>query len=229
MSERAILIVEDEEPIRRGLREAFRSEGYRVLEAADGLTALAIGLREDPDLVILDVMLPGIDGFEVLRRWRADGVDTPVIVLTARGLEPDRVEGLRLGADDYVVKPFGIDELLARVAARLRVWDRERGLLDRTAIALEGCVVDLRARCVRRGRETVNLTPREVDLLAHFADHEGEALTRAALLAAVWGDGEVVSRVVDTAILGLRKKIENDPAEPRHVISVRGVGYRFQR
>jgi DNA-binding response OmpR family regulator len=208
MSERTILIVEDEESIRRGLRDTFRSEGYHVLEAADGLTALALGLREDPELVILDVMLPGMNGFEVLRRWRADGLDTPVILLTARGLEQDRVEGLRLGADDYVVKPCGIDELLARVETRLRTWDRERGLLDRTTIPLDGCVVDL---------------------VAYFLDHEGEAVTRAAILDAVWGDEEVVSRVVDTAILGLRKKIEADASAPRHVISVRAVGYRFQR
>jgi two-component system alkaline phosphatase synthesis response regulator PhoP len=187
MSERTILVVEDDAAIRRGVRDALESEGYRVLEAPDGLTGLETGLREDPDLVILDLMMPGLDGLEVLRRWRADGLDTPVVVLTAKGLEEDRVAGLRLGADDYVVKPFGLAELLARVESRLRVWDRERGLGERTTLRLGEATVDFRARTVRRGEEEVHLTPKELDLLRFFAAREGEALGRAAILDAVWG------------------------------------------
>jgi two-component system, OmpR family, alkaline phosphatase synthesis response regulator PhoP len=230
MSERRILIVEDEAAIRRGVADALRSEGYAVLEAPDGLTGLAMGLREDPDLVILDLMMPGLDGFEVLRRWRDDGLDTPVIVLTARGLEEDRVKGLRLGADDYVVKPFGLDELLARVASRLRAWDRERGLTGRTTVRVGEATVDFRARTIRRGDETVNLTPKEQDLLRFFTSREGEALSRVSILDAVWGeDPETVSRVVDMTVLGLRRKLEADPASPRHVVTVPRIGYRFQR
>ena len=123
-----ILVVEDDEGIREGLRDALESEGYVVLAAADGDEGLRLGLRDDPDLILLDLMLPGLDGFEVLERLRRDHVATPVLVVTARGLEDDRVRGLDLGADDYVVKPFALDELLARVRARLRAWDRERGL-----------------------------------------------------------------------------------------------------
>ena len=230
MGDRRILIVEDEAAIRRGVADALRSEGYDVLEAPDGLTGLAMGLREDPDLVILDLMMPGLDGFEVLRRWRDDGLDTPVIVLTARGLEEDRVKGLRLGADDYVIKPFGLDELLARVASRLRAWDRERGLTGRTTVRVGEATVDFSARAVRRGDETVNLTPKELDLLRFFTTREGEALSRAAILDAVWSDApETVSRVVDMTVLGLRRKLEADPSQPRHVVTVPRIGYRFQR
>jgi two-component system alkaline phosphatase synthesis response regulator PhoP len=230
MDERTILLVEDDATIRRGLRDALESEGHRVLEAADGLTALGLGLREDPDLVILDLMLPGLDGLEVLRRWRADGLETPVIVLTARGLEEDRVKGLRLGADDYVVKPFGLSELLARVASRLRTWDRERGLVGRARLRLGDATVDFRARTVRRGGEAVHLTPKEHALLRFLVSREGEALSRPAILAAVWGEEpETTSRVIDMTVLGLRRKIEADPSAPKHVITVPRVGYRFER
>jgi DNA-binding response OmpR family regulator len=230
MGDRRILIVEDEASIRRGVAAALRSEGYDVLEAPDGLTGLGMGLREDPDLVILDLMMPGMDGFEVLRRWRDDGLDTPVIVLTARGLEEDRVRGLRLGADDYVVKPFGLEELLARVESRLRAWDRERGLTGRSTVRVGEATVDFRARTVRRGGETVNLTPKEMDLLRFLVEREGEALSRSAILDAVWGDApDTVSRVIDMTVMGLRRKLEPDPANPSHVITVPRVGYRFQR
>jgi DNA-binding response OmpR family regulator len=225
LSDRTILLVEDDEAIRRGVKDALVSEGYRVIEAPDGLTGLDLGLRMDPDLVILDLMLPGLEGLEVLRRWRDDGLETPVIVLTARGLEEDRVRGLRLGADDYVVKPFGLDELLARVASRLRAWDRERGLAGRTTVRVGDATVDFRARTVRRGDETTNLTPKEHALLRFLVSREGEALSRAAILDAVWADDpETVSRVVDMTVLGLRRKLD-----PRHIVTVPRVGYRFER
>jgi len=230
MTDRTILLVEDDAAIRRGVGDALRSEGYAVLEAADGLTGLSMGLCEDPDLAILDLMMPGMDGFEVLRRWRADGLETPVIVLTARGLEDDRVKGLQLGADDYVVKPFGLAELLARVESRLRAWDRERGLTGRSTIRVGGATVDFRARTIRRDDTTVNLTPKEQDLLRFFTGREGEALSRAAILDAVWSeDPETVSRVVDMTVMGLRRKLEADPSDPKHVVTVSRVGYRFER
>jgi DNA-binding response OmpR family regulator len=226
---RRILVVEDEESIREALRDALVSEGYEVLVAADGTKGLDLGLTQDPDLVVLDLMLPGMDGFEVLRRLRADNVETPVLVLTARGLESDRVRGLDLGADDYVVKPFALNELLARIRARLRAWDRERGLGDGHVLRFGGVTVDFDARSAVRDGEDLHLSPKEFELLRFLADREGRAQSRAQLLAGVWADEEVVSRVVDTAILGLRKKVETDPANPRHVVSVRGLGYRFER
>jgi two-component system alkaline phosphatase synthesis response regulator PhoP len=226
---KTVLVVEDEESIREALAAALRSEGYVVLVAGDGPTGLALGLREDPDLVVLDLMLPGMDGFEVLRRLRADDVETPVLVLTARGLEQDRVRGLDLGADDYVVKPFALGELLARVRARLRAWDRERGHADGRVLRFGGVTVDFDARSAVRDGEDLRLSPKEFELLRFLAAREGRAVSRAQLLAGVWADEEVVSRVVDTAILGLRKKVETDPASPRHVVSVRGLGYRFER
>jgi DNA-binding response OmpR family regulator len=229
MAERRILVVEDDASIRQGLLDALRSEGYAVLPAADGSAGLDLGLREDPDLIILDLMLPGMDGFEVLRRLREDGVETPVLVLTARGLEADRVRGLDLGADDYVVKPFGLGELLARVRSRLRAWDRERGLDRGEVLRFGGVTVDFRALSAIRDGEPLHLTPQEFALLEHLARREGEAVSRRDLRGAVWGEEEIVSRVVDTAILGLRKKVEPDPSRPRHVLTVRGVGYRFQR
>ena len=227
MAERTILVIEDDPSIRMGVRDALSTEGYRVLEAPDGDTGLRMGLTEDPDLVVLDLMLPGLDGFEVLSRLRDDGVETPVLVLTARGLEDDRVRGLDLGADDYMVKPFGLAEFLARVRSRLRAWDRERGLDAGTLLRFGGMTVDFAARSGERDGEPVPLTPQELDLLRYLVDQGGRAVSRAELLDAVWGEEEAVSRVVDTAVLGLRKKVEPDPANPRHVVSVRGVGYRF--
>jgi DNA-binding response OmpR family regulator len=226
---RRVLVVEDEESIREALCDALRSEGYETLSAADGPRGLELGLTQDPDLVVLDLMLPGMDGFEVLRRLREDAVETPVLVLTARGLEADRVRGLDLGADDYVLKPFGLDELLARIRARLRAWDRERGLAAGTVLRFGGVAVDFDARSAVRDGEALHLTPVEFDLLRFLAEREGRVVTRAELLRGLWADEEVVSRVVDTAVLGLRKKIERDPAAPRHVVSVRGLGYRFER
>jgi DNA-binding response OmpR family regulator len=229
MSERRILVVEDDEAIREGLADALRSEGYEVLAAATGHDGLHLGLTEDPDLVVLDINLPGLDGFEVLKRLRGDALETPVLLLTARGLERDRVRGLDLGADDYVVKPFGLAELLARIRSRLRAWDRERGFEDGTMLRFGGMTVDFSARTAVRDGEDVGLTPKEFELLEFLALNEGTALRRARLLAQVWRDEDVVSRVVDMAVLGLRKKVEPDPANPRHIVSVRGVGYRFSR
>ncbi len=244
-----ILIVEDEPALREGLRDALESEGYEVLDAPDGVKGLHLGLTTDPDLIILDLMLPGLDGFGVLRRLRADAVETPVLILTARGLETDKVKGLELGADDYLVKPFGLAELLARVASRLRAWDRERGRAPRERLRLGPVTVDFAARTVRRTMkeqtgparaeapqerrrdgDVCGLTQQEVALLRFLLAHEGRAVSRADLLAGVWSNGEApASRVIDNAVFNLRRKIESDPAAPRHLVSVRGVGYRFSR
>jgi DNA-binding response OmpR family regulator len=229
MTERRILVVEDDETIRLGLRDALESEGYEVLLAEDGLTGLHLGLREDPDLIVLDLMLPGLDGFEVLRRLRADGLETPVLVLTARGLETDRVRGLDLGADDYVVKPFGLSEFLARVRTRLRAWDRERGVGEGVVLRFAGVTVDFAARTALKDGEDLGLTPQELALLECLAAREGKAVSRSEILDVVWSEEEVQSRVIDTCMLGLRKKVEPDPANPTHLRSVRGVGYRFSR
>jgi DNA-binding response OmpR family regulator len=229
VSERKILVVEDDAAIREGLADALRTEGYRVVTARNGHDGLHLGLTEDPDLIVLDIMLPGLDGFEILERLRSDQLETPVLMLTARGLERDRVRGLDLGADDYVVKPFGLAELLARVRSRLRAWDRERGFEDGTVLRFGGLTVDFAARKIVRDGEEVHLSPREFDLLEFLARNEGKAVRRTDLLDAVWAGEDVVSRVIDTAILGLRKKVERDPANPRHIAAVRGVGYRFSR
>jgi DNA-binding response OmpR family regulator len=223
---RKILVVEDDATIRGGLRDALRSEGYEVLEAADGRKGLDAGLRDDPDLIILDLMLPGMDGYEVLERLRKDAVETPVLVLTAKGLEEDRVKGFALGADDYVVKPFSLAELLARVASRLRAWDRERGLSGRQMLRMGGVVVDFAARTARKDGEEIGLTPTEIDLLLFLAERRGRAVSRAEILRVVWKD-DVTDRVIDMAVLNLRKKLEEDPAKPVHLVSVRGFGYRL--
>jgi len=175
-----ILVVEDEPALRDGLRDALESEGYAVLTAPDGVKGLHLGLTADPDLVVLDLMLPGMDGFEVLRRLRADAVETPVLVLTARGLEEDKVRGLRIGADDYLVKPFGLPELLARVASRLRAWDRERGRSGRERLRLGPVTVDFASRTVARDGDAFGLTPQECALLRFFLVHEGRRLARGA-------------------------------------------------
>jgi len=227
MTARTILVVEDDDAIRMGLTDALEMEGYRVVAAADGEAGLEMGLTEDPDMIVLDVMMPRMDGFEVLRRLRADRLDTPVLMLTARGLERDRVEGLDLGADDYMVKPFSLSELLARIRSRLRAWDRERGIDDDRALRFGNVIVDFAARSAERAGEPVALTPKEFELLAFFGSHPGRALSRVDLLRGVWSEDDVVSRVIDTAMLGLRKKLEADQSNPRHFVSVRGVGYRF--
>ena len=229
MPRHRILVVEDDAGIREGLQDALEIEGYEVLTAADGQVGLERGLREDPDLILLDLMLPKLDGFEVLERLRRDHVETPILVLTARGLEEDRVRGLDLGADDYVLKPFGLPELLARIRSRLRTWDRERGHDEGRVLRFGDVSVDFEAHRAEKGGEVLVLTPKELALLRYLADREGQAVTRGDLLATVWAEEDVASRVIDTAVLGLRKKVERDPATPRHVISVRGVGYRFER
>jgi two-component system alkaline phosphatase synthesis response regulator PhoP len=219
-----ILIVEDDASIAAGLRLNLRHEGFDVVVKQEGEAGLREALDAAYDLVLLDVMLPVMNGFEVLRELRRRGSTAGVIMLTAKGLEEDKVLGLDLGADDYVQKPFGLHELIARIHAVLR-----RRQAQTPANTIFGDVtVDRRARTVTRAGEPVVLSPREMALLLFFLDHPGRALSRDALLEGAWGlDYEGTERTIDNFVVSLRKKLEKDPEDPRHFVTVRGVGYRF--
>jgi DNA-binding response OmpR family regulator len=229
MSERAqrILVVEDDLAILTGLSMNLRIEGYEVLQAQDGRTGLAKALDEAPDLVVLDIMLPELNGYELLKELRRRGRDTPVVMLSAKGMELDKILGLNLGADDYVAKPFGLQELLARIKAVLRRRYPPTGTPPMTFGDVE---VDLTARTVARARKPVELTAQEFKLLAHFLAQPGRIFTREELLSGAWGfDYEGSARTVDNFVRQLRLKFEPDPEEPRHFLTVRGLGYRFDR
>jgi two-component system, OmpR family, alkaline phosphatase synthesis response regulator PhoP len=221
-----VLIVEDNADLALGLRNNLEIEGYEVDVAADGPEGLRRARELAPDLVILDIMLPGIDGFRVLRTLREEKHEMPVLVLTARGEESDKVRGLKLGSDDYMTKPFGLLELLARVEALLR-----RGGGNARAIERFGDVeIDRSTRTVSRGGELVELAPKEYELLVALLDRNGAVVSRIDLMRQVWGYADsVITRTIDTHIAVLRRKLELDPAKPRHVITVRKVGYRLKR
>jgi two-component system response regulator MprA len=220
-----ILVVDDDEPIAASLRRALEYEGYRVSVAVDGPSALALSARTPPDLVVLDVMLPGLDGVAVCRRMRADAVDAMILMLTARDATPDRVTGLDAGADDYLVKPFAYEELLARVRALLR---RREPVPDQR-FAFADLTLDPVSHQVRRGDRDVVLTAQEFALLQHFLKHPRQVLRRAQLLEAVWGmDFPTASNVVDVYVGYLRAKLEA-AGEPRLLHTVRGVGYVLRR
>ena len=223
-----VLIVEDNHDLAFGLRNNLEIEGYAVDVAADGASGLACARTTHPDLVVLDLMLPGIDGYRVLRQLRDDGLSMPVLILTAKGEEADKVLGFRLGADDYVTKPFGVLELLARVQALLR---RSRPAAPPVAtIERFGDVeVDGSTRTVRRAGESVAVTPMEFDLLVALLRRRGAVASRVELLSEVWGHSSaVLTRTVDTHIGELRRKLENDPSVPTHILTVRKTGYRLQ-
>ena len=219
-----ILIAEDDRNIRAGLADTLELEGYEPVEAADGNAALAVYRECKPDLLLLDIMMPGLSGYEVCRRIREHDSFVPIIMLTAKSEEIDKVLGLELGADDYVTKPFGVRELLARIAARLRRRDRERGEPDESAEFSFGpwTVEPTRLRASRHG-ESVELTPREIALLRLFAAHPGEALERDRILREVWEANFQCSRTLDQHLVSLRRKVE----PPRLIETVYGVGYRF--
>jgi len=213
-------VVDDDDRLAASLRRALIYEGHTVDIAGDGPNALAAARDRPPDLVVLDVMLPGMDGVEVCRRLR-NGSDLPILMLTARDAVSDRVAGLDAGADDYVVKPFAYDELLARVRALLR--RREAG--GRGILRCADLVMDVSRHEVRRGDKTIELTALQFDLLEHFLRHQDQVLDRDRLLAAVWGiDSDAVSNVVDVTVAGLRARIASDDS-PRLLHTVRGVGY----
>jgi two-component system alkaline phosphatase synthesis response regulator PhoP len=219
-----ILVVEDEPSLAVCLENDLKLEGYEVEAVRDGETAAEKGLQPEFDLILLDVILPRKDGFEVCRELRRAGVRTPIILLTARTQEAEKVLGLELGADDYVTKPFSPRELRARIKAALR---RATGAVPET-FRFGDVEVDFQKCQLRRRGKVVEVTALELKLLEAFVRARGRALTRNQLLDEVWGPGTFISdRVVDNHITRLRKKIEAKPAEPRYLVSVRGIGYRF--
>jgi len=221
-----LLVIEDELPMRTALVEMLRAEDYRVTSAADGIAGLELACTEAFDLVLLDVMMPGLDGFAVCKEMRRRGRDVPVLMLTAKGRVDDRVEGLDCGADDYLVKPFSLRELLARVRALTRRKQRD-AVIDNEWI-LGSVVVDFANRTLRRGAQTFDLSEKELGMLRLLAAHRGETVRRETFLDVVWGYHSFpTARTVDNFISSLRAKIEEDPAQPQHLITVRGVGYRL--
>jgi two-component system alkaline phosphatase synthesis response regulator PhoP len=221
-----ILIVEDEPAMVQGLRDNFEYEGYEVLSASDGAEGLDLALREDPDLLVLDVMMPKMSGLDVCKQLKAKKPAIPIIMLTARGQEIDKVVGLELGADDYVTKPFSIRELMARVKAVLRrvAPQTQTGEVYR----FSDVEVNVRSNEVLRSGSPVELSSKEFALLAYFVAHPAETLTRDRLLDAVWGyENYPNTRTVDAHIVHLRQKLEPNPEEPRFILTVHGSGYKF--
>ena len=222
-----ILIIEDEEDLVKGLKLNLAGEGYDVAWAYDGQEGIRKALEERPDLIILDIMLPKMDGLEVCREIRQKNMNIPIIMLTAKGEEIDKVVGLEVGADDYITKPFSIRELLARLKAHLRREKREVKKIPET-YSFGDVEVDFSHFKVRRKDKEVDLTSLEVEILKYFIAHRGEVVTREALLDKIWGyERFPTTRTIDNHILKLRKKIEEDPAHPKYIFSVYGAGYRF--
>ena len=226
MSKEKILVVEDEEAILMLLEDDLCMEGYEVATARDGERGLSMAKEGAYDLVILDVMLPKKDGFEICRELRGSGAGVPIIMLTAKSQEIDKVLGLELGADDYVTKPFSPRELIARVRAILR---RGKALPQRIERYQFGdVVIDFKKFATTRNGEAVDLTAREYALMRFLIEHRDGAMSRSEILEEVWGgEVEVFPRTVDTHVANLRKKLEDDPSDPRHIVGVRSVGYRF--
>src|SRR4051794_10554153 len=221
-----ILIIEDDAALLRGLKDNFEAQNYVVRPARDGNVGFTSALADSPDLVILDVMLPKMNGFEICRAIRAKGLEMPIIMLTAKGQEEDIVRGLELGADDYITKPFSIRELMARVQAFLR---RHRGG-ESTVYEFGDCSLDTVSHRLRKGGVEVALTTKEFRLLEYFLQRTGRALTRDSIMNAVWGNAVMVtSRSVDRCVTTLRSKIEPDPHRPTFIHMIRDIGYRFER
>lgn len=228
MSE-TILVVEDDGSILRGLQLNLAAEGYRVRCAADGESGLRLARAEPPDLLVVDLMLPRLGGLDLIREVRREDSEVPILVLSAKGHESDKVAALKLGADDYVVKPFGLQELLARIAAALR-RGRARGETGpgRAMRRFGSAEMDLRARRLTVSGREVSLTAREFDLLAFLVTHPGRVHSREQLLSAVWGPRELGTvRTVDNFVARLRSRLGEPAERPRHLETVRGAGYRF--
>ena len=221
-----ILIVEDEAQMRRGLKDNLEFEGYEVDTAEDGEVCLILAEKKQYDLILLDVMLPKLSGFDVCKRLRSKGFNRPIIMLTAKGEEIDKVLGLELGADDYITKPFSLRELLARVKAVLRREDRGKN----TSITVTIGKVDVnfsKFEAFENGKP-VTLSHREFEVLKFLWEHENQVVSREDLMNEVWGLGDVTtSRTVDNFILKLRQTIENDPSHPKHILTVHGIGYKY--
>jgi DNA-binding response OmpR family regulator len=222
-----VLVVEDEPTLAEGLAEALRFQGYECDVAVDGAAGLAAARRGTYDVMLLDIMMPELSGFEVIEALRAEGSKLPTIMLTAKGAEDDKVRGLELGADDYVTKPFAIRELVARVGAQVRRTRMDRG--DGETFVVDDVTFDLGRLLAMRGEEEIPLTPREGEILAYLRGREGNVVTRDEFLLEVWQypTANVETRTVDNTLAALRKKIERNPAEPRIIKTVRGKGYRW--
>jgi two-component system alkaline phosphatase synthesis response regulator PhoP len=221
-----LLLVEDEPGLVLTLTDRLTREGYHVEATADGASALERGATEAFDLVLLDVMLPSLNGFDVLREWRRRSIDVPVIMLTARGQVVDKVVGLKLGADDYVTKPFEMVELLARIEAKLRRTTTRSTSSD--GYQFGDIHVDVRKAEVMKGGTPLDLSAREFQLLRYFVEHRGATLTREELLNEVWGYNAMPStRTVDVHVAWLRQKIEPNPRHPQYILTVHGMGYKF--
>ena len=221
-----VLLVEDEPDMLLGLKDNFEFEGYEVVTATDGAVALERARAHKPDLVILDIMLPKLSGLEVCKMLRGEGFDKPIIMLTARGQEIDKVVGLELGADDYVTKPFSIRELLARVRAILRRTDGTKKRLQKYRFS--DVELDFEAYRAKKGGAPLELSPREFELLRYLIERKGETVSRDKLLEDVWGyESYPSTRTVDTHIAKLRAKIGDSGSDPRYILTIHGVGYKF--
>lgn len=234
MAGNRILIVEDDRTLLEGLRYSLSREGYKISTAVDGVQALEVARAEKPDLIILDIMLPELDGLEVCRILRREGMSIPILMLTAKAEEIDRVVGLELGADDYITKPFNLRELLARIRASLRrveMMQQEVSKGEQPSLRLRfgDLEIDLSRHQVALGGSILSLSPKEFELLSHLARNPGRVISRNTLLEKIWGyEYEGDTRTVDVHVRWLRQKIESDPARPHRIITVRGVGYRFE-
>lgn len=223
---KSILVIEDDAAIRAGVEESLRLEHYNVMSASDGERGYQMARQEKVDLILLDLMLPGRNGEDVCRSLRSDGIGTPIIMLTCKGEEVDKVVGLEIGADDYITKPFSVRELLARIRAVMR-----RGTIPTREI--EECSfgdihLDFRKQEGMKGSQALKLSAMEFKVLRYFIAHEGEVVTRDMLLDEVWGyDAFPTTRTVDNYILSLRKKIEEDPSQPHHLLTMHKAGYKF--
>lgn len=221
-----VLIIEDEPNMVLGLKDSCEYEGYQVAVARDGKEGLEKVSTEKPDIILLDVMLPVMSGIDVCRNLRARGIETPILMLTARSEETDKVVGLEVGADDYVTKPFSIKELLARVRAHLRRAARQVTQIE--SFTFGDVELNFKKYAARKGGQVLDLSPREFEILRYLIRHRGDIVTRDQLLDEVWGyDSTPVTRTVDNHIAKLRQKIEPDPSTPQHIITVHRIGYRF--
>ena len=221
-----VLIIEDEPNMVLGLKDSCEYEGYEVSVARDGKEGLEKAATEKPDIILLDLMLPLMSGIDVCRTLRTRGIDTPILMLTARNQEIDKVVGLEVGADDYVTKPFSIMELLARIRAHLRRAAKQ--VADIESFVFGDVELDFKKYVARKGGQVLDLSPREFEILRYLIRRRGEIVTRDELLDEVWGyDSNPVTRTVDNHIARLRQKIEPDPSAPQHIITAHRLGYRF--
>ncbi len=223
---KTILIIEDDISILRGLKDNLEYEGYAVVSETNGKKGLQLALEKNPDLLLLDIMLPGLNGYEICKKVKKEKPQLPIIMITARGSEMDKVSGLDIGADDYVTKPFSIPELMARIRAFLRRFNLTKKILDQYEFS--NIKINFKKFQAFVGNKEIKLSSKEFQIMKYMIQHEGEAVHRHDLLNEVWGyEAMPTTRTVDNFILDLRKKLETDPSFPKHILSVRGVGYKF--